>query len=179
MKHKDNILKLRNKGKSYKQIQQEIGCSLGTISYHCGDGQKLKSLKRQRTRSSSLLAILKRKKDNFSFVSGNRRSAGKRKSMDFSASQFYDKLVGNPVCYLTGRPIDLLSPKTYNCDHIIPVSKGGGCTFNNLGLACRNANMSKSDMTEDEYVQLCKEVLILRGYKIILESKSVRARNMS
>ena len=32
---KDNILKLRLDGKSYKEIQQELGCSKGTISYYC------------------------------------------------------------------------------------------------------------------------------------------------
>lgn len=169
MGREDNILKLRNAGKTYKEIQKEIGCSLSTISYHCGVGQKIKFKQRQRKRRSTLLGILKRKKDNFSFVNGNRKNTSKkRSSMDFSSKQFHDKLVENPTCYLTGRKIDLLSPKTYNCDHIIPVSKGGGCEFLNLGLTCRDANMSKSDMTKDEYIQLCKEVLIHNGYQIIL-----------
>jgi hypothetical protein len=46
MKHKDKILKLRAEGKSYRQIQDAIGCSKGTIAYHLGDGQKQKTLER-------------------------------------------------------------------------------------------------------------------------------------
>jgi NAD-dependent dihydropyrimidine dehydrogenase PreA subunit len=46
MKHKDKILKLRADGKSYRQIQDIVGCSKGTIAYHLGDGQKQKTLER-------------------------------------------------------------------------------------------------------------------------------------
>jgi transposase len=46
MKHKENILKLREQGKSYREIQKILGCSKGTIAYHLGDGQKQKNLTR-------------------------------------------------------------------------------------------------------------------------------------
>ena len=48
MKHKKNILRLRAEGKSYRQIQEIIGCSKGTIAYHLGSGQKEKTHKRTR-----------------------------------------------------------------------------------------------------------------------------------
>ena len=32
---KDSILELRKQGKSYKQIKEQLGCSLSTISFHC------------------------------------------------------------------------------------------------------------------------------------------------
>lgn len=35
MKHKAKILKLRTEGKSYREIQNILGCSLSTISFHC------------------------------------------------------------------------------------------------------------------------------------------------
>ena len=41
-KHKDNIIKLRDQGKSYTEIQKILGCSKGTISFHLGEGQKEK-----------------------------------------------------------------------------------------------------------------------------------------
>lgn len=44
--HKENILKLRGEGKSYREIQNILGCSKGTIAYHLGDGQKQKALTR-------------------------------------------------------------------------------------------------------------------------------------
>ena len=31
----ENIIKLRNEGKTYPEIQKELGCSKSTISYHC------------------------------------------------------------------------------------------------------------------------------------------------
>jgi NADPH-dependent glutamate synthase beta subunit-like oxidoreductase len=42
-KHKDSIIELYSQGKSYKQIQDILGCSKGTIAYHIGDGQKEKT----------------------------------------------------------------------------------------------------------------------------------------
>ncbi len=47
MNHKDNILLLKSKGYSYSQIVKELGCSLGTVAYHCGKGQKQKSQNRK------------------------------------------------------------------------------------------------------------------------------------
>ena len=40
---KEQILKLRDNGYSYRDIQKEYGFSKGTISYHCGEGQKEKT----------------------------------------------------------------------------------------------------------------------------------------
>jgi predicted transcriptional regulator len=47
---KDQILLLRSLGYSYKEIKNELGCSLSTISYHCGAEQKDKNLVRLRDR---------------------------------------------------------------------------------------------------------------------------------
>lgn len=38
--------------------------------------------------------------------------------------------------------------------------------MDNMGLACKQANVAKNDMSVEEFVQLCKEVLEFRGYKI-------------
>ena len=40
---KEQILSLRSQGLSYNQIVAKLGCSKGTVSYHCGHGQKEKS----------------------------------------------------------------------------------------------------------------------------------------
>jgi DNA invertase Pin-like site-specific DNA recombinase len=34
---KENILKLRKEGKSYNEIKEILGCSKGTIAYHCSN----------------------------------------------------------------------------------------------------------------------------------------------
>lgn len=159
-------MELRNEGKSYKKIQEILGCSKGTISYHCGIGQKEKAEIRRRKYRKTLNGILKRKKDNFSFINGNRKSSGKRVSLTFSSKEFESKLTESSMCYLTGRRLDLLKPKTYQCDHITPVSKGGQSTLNNLGLACREANVAKGDLSLNDFIQLCREILIFQGFKV-------------
>ena len=40
------ILRLRKRGLSYREIARRMGCSLSTVSYHCGDGQKEKTKRR-------------------------------------------------------------------------------------------------------------------------------------
>lgn len=45
---KEKILELRKQGNTYKQIQKEIGCSLGTISFHCGKNVKEKIYNRRK-----------------------------------------------------------------------------------------------------------------------------------
>ena len=54
MKHKDEILRLRSEGRSYNEIQKELGCSKGTISYHLGVGQKDKTLNRQKDNRNNI-----------------------------------------------------------------------------------------------------------------------------
>lgn len=44
---KEKILKLRGEGLSYKQIVRELGCSIGTVAYHCGENQKIKAQQRK------------------------------------------------------------------------------------------------------------------------------------
>jgi len=54
MQHKDNIIRLHAEGKSYRQIQDILGCSKGTIAYHIGSGQKDKT--KERTKRSRTVA---------------------------------------------------------------------------------------------------------------------------
>ena len=41
-RRREDILALRRQGLSYREIQNELGCSKGTISYHCGKNQSEK-----------------------------------------------------------------------------------------------------------------------------------------
>jgi transposase len=68
MKHKENILKLRNEGKSYRQIQEILSCSKGTIAYHLGSGQKEKTHKRTRDLRSINTKRLRELKENVGCV---------------------------------------------------------------------------------------------------------------
>lgn len=56
MKHKEEIIRLRSEGKTYREIQIELGCSKSTIAYHVGDGQKRKSNERSQKRRTEIRA---------------------------------------------------------------------------------------------------------------------------
>jgi 5-methylcytosine-specific restriction endonuclease McrA len=45
--HKDEILRLRTLKCSYREIVEALGCSLSTVAYHCGKGQKQKTQNRK------------------------------------------------------------------------------------------------------------------------------------
>ncbi len=164
---KEQILKLRSEGKSYRQIKKLIGCSKGTISYHCGESQKEKYQIRQRNNRKISKTRIRKKLDIFARlkISDFRTSNDGSKNISrFDYDSAYKKLHDSPVCYLTGRPIDLTNTRSYELDHIIPRSKGGTCDLNNMGLACRDANRAKADMLSEEFLQLCTEVLTHAGY---------------
>ena len=176
------ILELRSQGYSYDKIIKELGCSRGTVSYHCGQGQKEKTrLRLKKTRKNNYLS-----QRYYDFVNNNKKQknrnkgkllysfhyrlyhkivrfslnkeTGKIKTM-FSLKELKQKIESNPVCYLTGRKIDLSKTSTYHLDHIIPKSKGGDNSLENCGLTCRDANQAKSGMVLSDFIQLCKDVV--------------------
>jgi 5-methylcytosine-specific restriction endonuclease McrA len=162
------ILKLREQGKSYKQIKDKLGCSKGTISYHCGKGQKLKNAQRNKKNRKVIVSKvydfqydrkIKDKSKDF------QRKRGKR-IITFNWQDVIEKFGWETHCYLTGRPINIKSPKDYHFDHINPVSKGGSNTLDNLGITCCAANKAKNDLSVSEFLTLCKEVLEHNGYKV-------------
>jgi len=174
---KDQILKLRSEGKSYREIQKAIGCSKGTISYHCGDGQKEKHrLRVRKRRGNILLAKMERFKEKGVYSKyrdyKRRIGAGKKNALksthgkEFTLTSLVNKIGNNPKCYLTARIIDLSKPSTFSFDHILPAKIKIDNTLKNLGLSCKDANMAKSDMTLDNFVQLCKEVCENFGYVV-------------
>lgn len=181
---KEKIFKLRNEGKSFRQISKILKCSKGSISYHCSVGQKEKVKIRTKNRRLKMHPFL-RKIEWFSYQRQNKKqhkylqiSTEKRiyhKIWDFSRkdknimlnlNEVLNKIGIEPVCYLTGRKIDINKPNSYHFDHILPSSRGGKNDLDNLGIASKEANQAKSDLTVPEFVELCKDVLINFGYDI-------------
>ena len=72
----------------------------------------------------------------------------------------------NAYCYLTGEKLDLAKSDEYHFDHILPPRKNGTNDLSNLGATTRNANVSKNDMTVEEYLELCSKVLEHHGYSV-------------
>lgn len=186
------INKLREEGLSYKQIVKKLNCSLGSVSYHLGDGQKEKA----RLRGNNI-----RKKEHpyvnkiKHFTAPDLRAKGKNNiskacyklcfqrkitdfcriplgdkmisKRDFTVQNVIDKFSENPKCALTGLPIDITKPSTYNFDHIIPRTRGGDNSIDNLQICTKQANNAKGTMTPDEFINLCKLVLENSNYTVI------------
>jgi len=176
---KTQILELRQAGKSYKEICQILGCSKGTVSYHCGEGQKAKKTKRDKKRLETCVILhkvenfqkdrkLKDKTEDFQRerISVRGRSKLGKRDIKFRWRDVIKKFGWETTCYLTGRKIDLKDPLTYHFDHIVSVAKGGERTLENLGILCRNANQAKHDMSVEELLDLCKEILEHNGFEV-------------
>jgi hypothetical protein len=59
----EEILALRDAGKTYNEIAAILGCSKATVSYHCGDGQKGKTAARSRGLRGHIEAYVKHQKE--------------------------------------------------------------------------------------------------------------------
>lgn len=167
---KEQILKLRNDGKSYNEIVTELGCSKGTVSYHCGPGQKVKYRDRQRINRKNIKIIINLKLDKFLRTKVHNFKRAKtwlKTNSRLNYETAYKQIFNNPICYLTGRKIELDQPRTYHLDHVIAFSKGGSNNLNNMGLTCKEANSGKSDLSIDEFIKLCIDVCQHNGYQVV------------
>jgi len=172
-RRREDILRLRSQGLSYKEIEKALGCSRSTISYHCGkSGSEKKRVKSQKksplckkvgafkarcsksswTNFRSKIKCFKRR------ANYNNRHRVKVKN-PYTCEDVVNKLGVKPRCYLTGKLINLNKPDTYNLDHIIPVSRGGTNELDNLQITCVEANSAKGNLTLKEFHSLCRRVL--------------------
>jgi len=183
-KLKSEILRLRAEGKSYNEIAKELDCSKSVISYHCSpkEGEKTRLKKRNKTiehKLSRKITAFKSRctKDNYrtfrakvktykrSGKSNFTHSIVHNVSESFTTKDVIAKLGANPVCYLTGKKIDLNQPHTFQFDHIIPTSKGGTNDLDNLAICVSEANFAKGDLNLNELYSLCEDILNWRNKK--------------
>ena len=178
----DEIKALRNKGYSYNEIAKELGCSKGTISYHCGEGQKEKAEARRKKRrkekpidrkvenfhaektSSFEQSIVRNNNERISgkialFHSCGSRMKTKYTPRTFSVSEAKELLEERGVCYLTGDPIDPEDSQSYHFDHIKPRSAGGENTIDNLGISSPEANYAKGSMEFEDFIKMCHKIV--------------------
>jgi 5-methylcytosine-specific restriction endonuclease McrA len=60
-----------------------------------------------------------------------------------------------PLCYLCGRK---LTAHITSADHVVPLSRGGRDTLENVRPTCKRCNAAKGNMTLNEFVSMCKAV---------------------
>lgn len=171
---KEKILELRAEGLSYREIQKRLGCSRSTICDHCGEGQREKRIKRRkkywkrdlRNKIDHFTRDKKYKnnrkitiKDSYLFLDKIRRF-NEGFEMKFTMEEFLEKYKDKNIeCYITGEPIDITKPRTYQFDHIIPRAKGGNNSLENLGICTKQANMAKYDMNYEEFIEFCRKAI--------------------
>ena len=59
-------------------------------------------------------------------------------------------------CALTGRK---LIPDTASVGHVLPLSRGGANSIDNVQIVDCNVNRAKGTMTTDEFIAMCREVV--------------------
>ncbi len=59
-------------------------------------------------------------------------------------------------CALTDRE---LTPKVASVDHMMPVSRGGPNTIDNICILHSDVNRAKGTQTVGEFIQMCREVV--------------------
>lgn len=167
----EKIQALRLAGKTYSEIVKEAKCARSLVAYYCGQGQKEKlkartdAYKKARPLSLKVYGFTNRKKKQFDRHSEKHHVRGTPISL-FTTRQLLQKVGQNPRCYLTGTPIDLLDMKTYEMDHIVPVSRGGTNELENCGICVPEANRAKSNMLLDEFLVMCAKILTYNGYQV-------------
>lgn len=184
---KGQKLKLYRKlGLSYRQISKVTKTPYSSVVYYCDDNfrrkrcNEFRSLHPYKVKLNTFLYQkhnLKSKKTKFSTNCTKLLSAKIRNfhpkgvnKMNFTYQDVLNKFGEHPKCYLTGEEIDIYKPRTYNFDHIIPSSRGGQSTLDNLGICTKQANQAKSDMTPDEFIYFCKKILEYNGFNVATNS---------
>lgn len=183
------IIELRNKGFSYNKISQELNCSKSVICYHLGENQKSKNKSRSiKNRANHLLSQkvfdyvnkgckeLKQKSNiEKTFVEKLNIKIQKFNVLDrkgiimkgkFGVEELKNRINDVKCCELSGRAIDIQDTGSWHLDHKIPVSRGGDNSIENVAILKKEINYAKHNMTNEEFIQMCKDVLIFNGYKV-------------
>lgn len=92
-------------------------------------------------------------------------------NIPFDFNDVIKKFGENPVCYLTGLPIDYNKTETYQLDHFIPASKGGPSDLDNMRLAHPMANEMKRDYDLNKFIEICS--LIANRKEILLNPEKM------
>jgi len=181
------IINLRAQGYSYNKIAEALSCSKSTISYHLSPGGKERVREREarhRVDNPTLLHVkrvwhfqhprIPSTKTTPWYQHRTPRQISKaisqkphqfQKTMTFNYKDVHKKYGDHFPCALTGRPLNWNNPEDYQYDHIVPIARGGDNTLNNLQILCSEANQAKGHLTDEEFIDLCKEVVHNQGYK--------------
>jgi len=66
----------------------------------------------------------------------------KAKARELRNSRWWKQKIANGKCHYCNHSLD---PKTATMDHVIPISRGGKSTKNNIVASCKDCNTSKKN----------------------------------
>tara|TARA_B100002019_G_C20960335_1_gene445996 strand:- start:11 stop:571 length:561 start_codon:yes stop_codon:yes gene_type:complete len=166
------IKKLHKQGYSYNEITEILNCSKGSVGYHLTTSEKERAKKRLVKRRAKY-PLYRRSMEWVGFDKLKKSKNIWRARKDKNRAELlheYIKEEFNNKCYISGRDL----PDDFSkieLDHIKPVSKGGSNDISNMGPTLRHSNAMKSDMTMEELLELCTDVLEYHGRSVKKNSK--------
>ena len=183
-KYKLKILKLKKDGYDYKEIAKKVGCSIKTSRYWYDTKFRDKIIKRDkeykkrnrekiskiqktyRARNPNRLHhALYRKVYNFhvdqTLYKTNKSVTLEKQGIELSftiddVKKLFKAQSGR--CALTNKKLVLKNTTEWHLDHIIPRKRNGDNSISNCQILSREANTAKSNMTNSEFIKLCKKV---------------------
>jgi len=143
---KDKAIKLRASGLSYSEVAKSLNIPQSTVWNYCNKGRRKEYQEKYRNSLSGVIAT-----KLFEFCRGSNNV--------ITVKDFFKKFGIKPQCYLTREPIDLCDKSSYCFDHIVPKSKGGESTLDNLEVCSADANYAKGSMTLQDFIKMCHKVV--------------------
>jgi len=182
-KYKLEILKLKKDGYDYKEIAKKVGCSVKTSRYWCDTKYRDKIIKRDKEyrkrnkekiskiqssyyRKSGLHHALYRKVYNFhvdqTLYKTNKSVTLEKQGIELSftiddVKKLFKAQGGR--CALTNKKLVLKNTTEWQLDHMIPRTRGGDNSISNCQILSKEANAAKWNMTNSEFIKLCKKVI--------------------
>ena len=86
----------------------------------------------------------------------------RQKARELRDSQWWKRRLSKGICHYCGR---LSPPKELTMDHIVPISRGGKTTKNNVVPACKECNNNKKQLLPMEWDQYLKDVIHESGQR--------------
>lgn len=167
------IQRFRQKGYTYKEIARKLGLSISAIytSAHPPSEESRRAAQKvwkqkAKARNPFFNKMKAFNKSELKNIIYGKYYCFSGEVMSVKEKDVMDKVGLTPICYLTGDCIDVWKPETYSFDHIVPKSRGGKSDIDNLGICTKEVNQAKSDKTPQEFIELCKKVLIHNGFNI-------------
>jgi hypothetical protein len=158
-----NFRKIENLKDISSLTRKEQGLYIQELRKTYKPNEILFNLNLTRAQYSSLLVSLKPKKSKSYLKVLEIRIKNFQTKAPFSqvitVEEFINKFGNNPICYLTGKILDITKPESYVLDHLVPVSKDGSGDIENMKPCDPLANTMKWNTEYEDFIKLCKQIV--------------------